>query len=383
MKVLYVLSGTTIFGGATKAFLNLLSGIQEAGVTPLCLCPDKNGIYNELVNRGIDVLVSNIRFTTWPPRKGLKNKVLFIPRLLFHSSLNVVAYYRLLRFARQEKPDIIHTNVSVVDLGYRVAQKLSIPHVWHVREYGDFDFEFDFAPSYSSYLRHLNSEGNYCIAITQGVKEHHGLSDEKCEVIYDGVMSESDCKYIARKESFFLFAGRLEEAKGIEMCLRSYVRYWKETKTTTEMWVAGDAIESSYYTFLMEIAGDAPVKFMGMRKDIYSLMARSKALIVSSRHEGFGFITAEAMFNGCLVIGRNTSGTKEQMDNGLKMTGSEIALRFETEDELISKFKQVEEMGMSYYEDITKRAQCVVSELYSREKHNRRVLALYQRLLYK
>lgn len=59
------------------------------------------------------------------------------------------------------------------------------------------------------------------------------------------------------------------------------------------------------------------VVFLGMRKDIYSLMKDAMALIVPSYWEGFGFITTEAMFNGCLVIGRNTSGTKEQFDNGL------------------------------------------------------------------
>jgi glycosyltransferase involved in cell wall biosynthesis len=38
-------------------------------------------------------------------------------------------------------------------------------------------------------------------------------------------------------------------------------------------------------------------------------MAHATALIVSSYHEGFGFITVEAMFNGCLVIGNNKGGT--------------------------------------------------------------------------
>lgn len=42
------------------------------------------------------------------------------------------------------------------------------------------------------------------------------------------------------------------------------------------------------------------------------------ALIVPSPFEAFGLITAEAMFNKCLVIGRDTAGTKEQFDNGQK-----------------------------------------------------------------
>ena len=40
------------------------------------------------------------------------------------------------------------------------------------------------------------------------------------------------------------------------------------------------------------------------------------------------------MYNHCLVIGRNTAGTKEQFDNGLDQTGEEIGLRFDSDLEL-------------------------------------------------
>ena len=58
-------------------------------------------------------------------------------------------------------------------------------------------------------------------------------------------------------------------------------------------------------------------------------------LIVPSIFEGFGFITAEGMANGCVVLGRNTAGTKEQFDNGVKMTGKEIGVRFIDDNEML------------------------------------------------
>jgi len=48
-----------------------------------------------------------------------------------------------------------------------------------------------------------------------------------------------------------------------------------------------------------------------MRDDVYAIMSRATALIVPSHFEGFGRITAEAMFNGCLVAGYNSAGTRE------------------------------------------------------------------------
>lgn len=42
-------------------------------------------------------------------------------------------------------------------------------------------------------------------------------------------------------------------------------------------------------------------------------MNRATALIVPSPFEAFGLITAEAMFNKCLVIGKDTAGTKNNL----------------------------------------------------------------------
>lgn len=381
MKVLYVLSGTTQYGGASKAFMGLLDFVLKEGIQVAVLCPEKNGLYRELIERGVKVIVSDVRFTIWPIHKDLKQKILFLPRLIYRNALSFIAYYKLLRFAKTYKPDIIHTNVSVVDIGYKVAKKLGIQHVWHVREYGDFDFDFDFAPSYTSFLRKLNAEGNYCIAITEGVKSHHKLSDKKCEVIYDGVLSNKSCRYNPQKSPYFLFAGRLEETKGIETCIRVFVDYYHESNTATELWVAGDTIDNQYYKSLHEIASDAPVKFLGMRKDIYDLMYYAKALVVPSRNEGFGFITAEAMFNGCLVIGRNTSGTKEQMDNGVKITGREIALRFDNDDGLKAALRKVDSEEVDSFRDMILLGQEVVRNQYSTEVHASKVISLYKRLI--
>ena len=63
-------------------------------------------------------------------------------------------------------------------------------------------------------------------------------------------------------------------------------------------------------------------------------MRQAKAIIIPSHNEGFGRCMPEAMFNGCLCIGHDTGGTKEQMDNGTEATGEDIALRYQTEDQL-------------------------------------------------
>ena len=70
MKVLYVLSGSTPFAGSTKAFKVLLIYVLKSGIEVCVLCPDKNGIYQNLMQCGVHVIVSDVRFTIWPIHKG-------------------------------------------------------------------------------------------------------------------------------------------------------------------------------------------------------------------------------------------------------------------------------------------------------------------------
>lgn len=92
--------------------------------------------------------------------------------------------------------------------------------------------------------------------------------------------------------------------------------------TNYKMYIVGAFLDVNYYNEcckLVEVnAAQSFVKFLGRRDDVYELMAQSEMLIVPSIFEGFGFITAEGMANGCVVLGRNTAGTKEQFDVGLK-----------------------------------------------------------------
>ena len=117
-----------------------------------------------------------------------------------------------------------------------------------------------------------------------------------------------------------------------------------------------------------------------MIDDVMPYYKEAKALIVPSLFEGFGFITAEAMFSGCLVIGNNVAGTKEQFDNGLELTGEEIALRYTTEAQLVQHLIDVTNNPIEQYEPIILRGQEVVRQLYTAEKHVEQVYDLYKKI---
>ena len=111
-------------------------------------------------------------------------------------------------------------------------------------------------------------------------------------------------------------------------------------------------------------------------------MSHAALLVVPSRNEGFGFITAEAMFNGTLVIGRNTGGTKEQFDNGLQLIGREIGVRYESLSELICKLKEYDDVSDRNIQMI-RDAQNTVCCLYDKALQARKVFDFYLEILHR
>lgn len=119
------------------------------------------------------------------------------------------------------------------------------------------------------------------------------------------------------------------------------------------------------------------IVFLGYRTDISVLMAKAKALIVPSQFEAFGFITAEAMFYGCPVIGRNTGGTQEQMDNIDKAMGEAVCFRFNDIVELSKLLLElsIKPVSIGTLEEIQK----IVSKKYSANTSSKNVFNIYKR----
>ena len=123
------------------------------------------------------------------------------------------------------------------------------------------------------------------------------------------------------------------------------------------------------------------VSFLGNRSDVPQLMSDAAAAVIPSRFEGFGFTTVEAMYNGCIVVGKNTAGTKEQFDNGKLLKGREIGLRYKVVADLAERLFEVERMDMDEAGQMRKDAYETVTSLYGINRYAREVEEYYKRIL--
>ena len=382
MNVAYILSSAT--GGGFKSFVNSLDELMKKGLSPLVVLPMENEIHTLLSSRGIPTIIVKYRYNTYPPCTTMKDKLLFIPRLIARGAVNYYAVCIISKMLSDKNVDIIHTNVSIIGIGHYIAQKLHIPHIYHVREYGDLDFGYKYFPTRKHYIKQLSDD--YSIFITKDIQKYF-LQDQnsKSSVIYNGIQKKESKLPEKTNSDYFLYLGDVLPAKGTDILVKAYSKYLGMTKKPLPLYIVGRIANNSYaeeiHRYIQKCNMENKVFFLPKQKDVKALIRNACAIVIPSIKEGFGRCMPEAMFAGCLAIANNSGGSKEQLDNALKLTGQEIALHYESPSELSGLLLQAEKMTKEEKEKYTRQAFFVVNELYSNEENGNNVYAFYKHVL--
>lgn len=303
INVLYIAVGE---GGSDQALITLIKELKSK-INPYVTLGKlaSQSTIDKLRSENIPYSILNYDFFWYPSKKNLWNH---ITRPIYAFKLkNKKKFFakQIIELSKQYKIDIIHTNSSAYQFGAAAAQSLKIPHIWHLREYQSLDFEHSHAYSLPYLKKQLHKSGNFNIAITKGIYNFYQLKEENSTIIYDGVLRQSYKPKELPKEEYFLFVGRIVKEKGIFSLLNSYKDYLLRGGTF-KLILAGNYSSKTKQKIdrLIEkynIQNNIMLKGILPTNQIYDLMNRATALIVPSPFEAFGLITAEAMFNKCLV----------------------------------------------------------------------------------
>jgi glycosyltransferase involved in cell wall biosynthesis len=285
---------------------------------------------------------------------------------------------RLLKVIRQEKPDIIHTNVGIIHEGFWSARIMNIPHIWHLREYQDMDWGYWIYPTkriFSKLLRKTN-----VITISNSVKMYFNLATYNfAYTIYNGICHRNEISFISKKDNYFLSASSLCENKGIKEIILAFTKFCLN-HPEYKLYIVGDD-QNAYAKELKHLVNDKGMSqhiiFSGYKQkdEVYKYMQSAKALVVASYNEAFGRMTAEAAFKGTLPIARNTAGTKEILDTigGIPFEGDY--------HDLARKMEFVHSMSVEEYNKIVLNAQQIAQEKYSIESNVDEIQVLYNNLI--
>ena len=382
MRILYI-SNSTGGGGAPASLFNLIEGLASRHEIRVVLPQACGELYDKLQDMGIATYTDvSYVLDIWPKTP---NPFRFISRWikLYKNRTSVRRYVG--KIMDEFHPDIVHTNVGPVAIAVEEASRRGIPHVWHMREYQDKDFSMTFFPSRKAFNTLIHSDKNHNIAITRDIFNHWELRNGKDIVVYNAIRT-SENRSLAKSEykGYFLYVGRVEKSKGL-MTLLKALRLYKKSGGADNLIIAGRlcglyGLRCRLYVKFFGLS--ASVNFLGPRNDVYSLMSAADAFVMTSFSEGFGLTTAEAMVNRCVVIGRDSAGTKEQFDRGVECTGAEIALRFNDVQELLTCLEYVSDSNnSSELNAIKDRAESMVLASYTTDRYVEEIENYYKCIL--
>ncbi|MBE5833709.1 MAG: glycosyltransferase family 4 protein [Butyrivibrio sp.] len=324
MRILYV-ADTYEIGGAFLAFIDLVGDILEKhqDITPIILASkqgknngfaDKHGVENYSIghkayymNNGSTLPRKIIRFVLRPV---LKIRYELANRKAVKKAENLIDFKTI---------DLIHSNSNRNDIGAILAQKYGIPHIWHLREYGEECFTLR-----KNYIDYMNNHADCFIAISHAVADRwieKGLDRDKIIVIYDGVgcVPEKSQKLNDRIVKGVI-AGFVSPFKGQFDLIKSLELIKNDIRHKFQLDIYGNVALEYLMRLKLYVAmhrmGDI-VKFKGYVEGVEKLYSDYDIGFMCSKAEGFGRVTVEYMMSNLCVIASDTGANQEIIEDGI------------------------------------------------------------------
>lgn len=316
MTILYV-AHYSRFYGANRSLLQLILHLREDyAVEPMVILPHEGPFTRELIKHNIPFKIC--KFHSWLNPKGTFFKS------FIKSIVNIYHFSKIRNFiAHKHSFDIIHTNTSATELGSYLSSKLNVPHVWHMREYGEKDYGLKFTYGLNYAATKFN-KASAVIAISKDIKEFYSpyICSNNIQVIYNGVEppKEYPKNFYNGKLLKMTFVGSVSEAKNQLEAIKACQYLVNEKQFLNfELSIIGEGT-SSYIDNIRKYVFDQNledyVKFIGYLPDVHEYLQVSDIGIVSSKSEAFGRVTVEYMMHKMPVIASNAGANPELISHG-------------------------------------------------------------------
>ena len=303
-------------GGAERMTLNLVQAMRDQGFSATLVVTRPDGALSGLVPPGVDVVVLN--------RAGA-----------------LASFFGLARFLQAQRPDVLisaHGHNNIVALWARGWAKLTSGvgtrvivqqhNVMSAQARAGDGWRFTLLP----WLYRLFVGGaDAVVAVSAGAADDlaaaTGLSRDRIEVIPNPVIGPDVAAALGRpvdhaffeagSPPMFLTVGRFVPVKGLETAVEAFALV--RARRPARLMMAGDGpLRPALEARVAALGLGDDVAFAGFVANPLAMMRRSAALLLPSRHEGFGAVIVEALAAGCPVVSTDCPfGPAEILENGL------------------------------------------------------------------
>lgn len=224
--------------------------------------------------------------------------------------------------------DIVFTNSITIPWGVIYSRLSHKPHILHIREFGDLDFDLKFFADYRTSVSFLCQNSEFVLTNSKATLQHFKtiISDTKMEYVYPSVQIPDQDELTIAAPVFqnpaalkLILSGAVTAAKGQLDAVKA-IPILNTNNIPTELILLGSLNDTQYVE---------QVRFHIARKELHNqvhlagfsahplpYVAQADVILVCSRNEAFGRTTVEALGLKKIVVGANTGGTKELIKNG-------------------------------------------------------------------
>lgn len=302
--------------GANKSMQSVLSYFIRHGEEVHLLTPNKKGIYIEAIKDGVSVHSFLFFYVTLYVKWNLK--YLSIPILwLYNLLVSPLLLYKIWKI----NPDVIYCNSTSDAYSVWFAKILGKKHITHVREFGYEDFGASFIFGRNAKRKYLLMSDKL-IFVSKAVAEKVIGEVPSCgKIIYDGLAKpkkQISEPYITKSLRIGV-VGNIDISKRQDLAIMYMAEIIKKYPDMT-LHIVGDK-KCPYRNYIQdkvkELNLEKSVVFDGFVYDVECIYDKFDVLLMCSRSEAFGRVTIEAMLRNKLVIGYDSGGATELIEDGV------------------------------------------------------------------
>lgn len=312
MRVLFFTHGSELLGANRSLFWNLMYW-QKLGIEAMVVSPSVGELNRVLVKHGIPSIA--IPYAWWVnTNHNVQNYD------------NTCVEHDLYKVLQRCHFNLVYSNSSVIDIGAHIAERLKLPHIWHIREFVEEDFGWHFFLGRREAMEYILSRSNKTICISKAILH-------KCEeivqrknvfcLIPNGVCLDIEVE--SKKSEFYndvlriAMCGSVQDGKNQKELLVALSLLPKDVLQHYEIDFYGSQNEEYKKTldeYIKYHNLQDRVCFYGYVDDVIERLRTCQIGVIASRMEAFGRVTVEYMLAGLLTIASNTGANPEILRNG-------------------------------------------------------------------